>query len=226
MHIYTGIGSRTTPDTILPKMTSIATMLAKNWILRSGHAEGADWAFELGALNYANRSKTKPRMEIFIPWGGYNSQLERDENPYPESPSIAQNFIVPAPNAELIRVAALFHPAWDKCSPAAKFLHMRNVCQIAGENLDTPTDMVICWTHRGKRAGGTGQALRIAEYLSIPIFDLALPDTQQQLIDFVAKKEKEQYASTRSQTENHNDNRAGSGCAEKVEAVAAEHVSR
>lgn len=46
---------------------------------------------------------------------------------------------------------------------------MRNIFQILGENLDNQTKLVICWTE-----GGTGQALRLAESLNIPIIDLAL----------------------------------------------------
>jgi predicted Rossmann fold nucleotide-binding protein DprA/Smf involved in DNA uptake len=47
--IYCGIGSRQTPSMVLAKMIGIAQELAaKNWILRSGRAEGADKAFEHG----------------------------------------------------------------------------------------------------------------------------------------------------------------------------------
>lgn len=49
--------------------------------------------------------------------------------------------------------------------------------------------MVICWTKEGKRGGGTGQALRIAQHFYIPIFDLALPDAGEKLCAFVEKVE-------------------------------------
>ena len=49
MH-YAGIGSRKTPDDVLAFMQRIAQWLAKrNYILRSGAAQGADTAFENGA---------------------------------------------------------------------------------------------------------------------------------------------------------------------------------
>ena len=41
--------------------------------------------------------------------------------------------------------------------------------------------------HSG-RGGGTGQALRIAEYLKIPIFDIALTVDQHRLCEFVENK--------------------------------------
>lgn len=49
---YAGIGSRKTPQEILDLMVHIAKQLRHDgWILRSGGAQGADSAFELGALN-------------------------------------------------------------------------------------------------------------------------------------------------------------------------------
>lgn len=97
----------------------------------------------------------------------------------------------------------MFHPAWDRCKPAAKFLHMRNVPQVVGINLDTASDMIICWTPQGKRTGGTGQALRIAEYLNIPIFDLAIPGIESKLSQFVEEKENEFAAQKNHTTSNH-----------------------
>jgi hypothetical protein len=50
----------------------------------------------------------------------------------------------------------------------------RNCYQMLGLDLKTPVEFVICWTPQGKGAGGTGQALRIARDLKIPIYDLGL----------------------------------------------------
>ena len=69
---------------------------------------------------------------------------------------------------------------------------MRNACQILGMDGETPVSMVICWTPKGLRTGGTGQALRIAEAFNIPIFDLGIPgnETRYELIEFVDFTEK------------------------------------
>ena len=171
MLLYAGIGSRETPREITDKMKSIATQLAPVWTLRSGHADGADAAFENGAII------GKGNMEIFLPWQGFNN-----------APRHNQFYLVPNFTKDLEEFSAAFHPAWKSCSDAAKALHMRNACQILGQYGDAPVDMVICWTKDGKRKGGTGQALRIAEYTHIPIFDLALPDTPVRLCSFVNAK--------------------------------------
>lgn len=156
---YAGVGSRETPQEYMELLFEIAYQMAPTWTLRSGAADGADTAFYQGAMN------AKGPVEIFLPWEGFNDFTTQDEG-----------FYVPDYSTELLNIAAQFHPAWKSCSAGAKKMHARNVCQVAGLDLNTKTDLVICWTKDGKRSGSTGQALRIAEYLEIPIFDLAIGD--------------------------------------------------
>lgn len=70
--------------------------------------------------------------------------------------------------------AQRYHPAWEKCTDAAKALHGRNSLIMLGDDLDLPVRFVVCWTPGGEVTGGTGQALRIAADYSIPVFNLAL----------------------------------------------------
>jgi len=169
---FTGIGSRQTPASVLALMTEIASQLASShWTLRSGHADGADKAFEAGALSAGGS------MEIYLPWAGFN-KAPRDEQ-----------HIVPPMTDELLEIAARFHPNWNACKQGAQKMHARNVCQIAGLDLCTASQMVICWTPEGSGSGGTGQALRIAKHLNIPIFDLGSEASLQALIEFVNQKD-------------------------------------
>lgn len=55
---YAGIGSRDTPNHICDLMFNIGYKLAKrNWTLRSGHARGADRAFEDGCVEASGRKE-------------------------------------------------------------------------------------------------------------------------------------------------------------------------
>ena len=72
--------------------------------------------------------------------------------------------------------ATKFHPAWQKCSTTARLLHARNSMIILGPNLDSPVDLVICWTPSAQVVGGTGQALRIALAMGIRVCNLAIPE--------------------------------------------------
>lgn len=148
--IYTGIGSRETPNEILGLMTLIAKHMAKGgYLLRSGGAAGADTAFEQGAS----------AKEIYLPWERFN---------FNESP------LYP-PTAAALKLAEKFHPAWDRLSRGGKLLMGRNSHQVLGQDLKTPTERIICWTKGAKGEGGTGQAIRIARHHGIPIADLADP---------------------------------------------------
>jgi hypothetical protein len=178
--IYAGIGSRKTPPHILSMMSSIGYSLADRWTLRSGRAKGADQAFEFGCMQYAQETGREPNMEIFLPYNGFGNVFR------------SKHYILLEWSKQLEDIAAQFHPAWDRCTEMAKMFHMRNVWQIAGKDLSTPADMVICWTENGGMNGGTAQAMRIAEYLKIPVFNLGLANIegiQEQLTNFVAEKE-------------------------------------
>jgi hypothetical protein len=158
---YSGIGSRVTPEPVLEEMRAIAShLVGRNFILRSGGADGADTAFEQGSAGYA---------EIFLPWSGFNRRT--------------QGYVVDNPEAEVI--ASKHHPNWGACSIGARKLHTRNVLQVLGMDLQTPSEFVICWTPDGRRGGGTGQALRIAESYNIPIFDLAVHVDREELLQLM-----------------------------------------
>lgn len=156
MKYYTGIGSRQTPDNILALILNIAFYFHdKGYILRSGGASGADSAFEAGAGD---------KKEIFLPWRGFNK---------------SKNLFIEIPKKAFV-IAGEHHPAWDKLKDPVKKLHARNVMQILGRDLQTPSKLVICWTKDGKMIGGTAQALRIAETYKVPIFNLAMEDVRKQ----------------------------------------------
>ena len=189
--IYTGIGSRNTPSEICAVMFDIAYQLARTgWTLRSGGAQGADEAFESGVLSYAKAYKVDRPMEIYIPWHGFNGASIHNHGYGVVTDEITV--------AKAYNIASTIHPNWNACSRGAKQLHMRNIFQILGENLDNQTKLVICWTKDGKRQGGTGQALRLAESLNIPIIDLALAgalDRVQQLTHEIEEQERSGHPS-------------------------------
>ena len=152
LQAYTGIGSRSTPNKILRQMEQIAVRMREiGWMLRSGHAPGADQAFERGAFGQA---------QIFKPWASFEHEV----------PVLGAPFHTPTHEAYVI--AAEFHPRWKFLTRGAKMLHARNSHQILGPFLNDPVKFVVCWTPDGKASGGTGQAMRIAESEGIPIYNL------------------------------------------------------
>jgi hypothetical protein len=144
-------------------MSKIAGFLAiKNYILRSGGADGADSAFEAGC-DLARGSK-----EIYLPWKGFNNNPSELYTQHPKA----------------FEIAAKFHPSWDKLKDSVKKLMARNVHQVLGNDLGSPVEFVVCWTPNGLGGGGTGQALRLAKSLDIKIFDLGKKETILELREF------------------------------------------
>lgn len=155
---YTGVGSRETPSDICRIMSEISGYLERQeYILRSGGANGADIAFEVGV---------KALKEIYLPWPGFNNN---------SSP-------LHAITVRGTKMASEVHPAWKSCGYGARMLHTRNVYQVLGYDLETPSDFLLCWTKDGKATGGTATAIRLAEMHEVPVFNLYVNSVRDDLI--------------------------------------------
>lgn len=170
--LYAGIGSRETPSEVLAMMVTLGRFLAgKGFVLRSGHAPGADQAFEEGC-DQAHGAK-----EIWMPWQGFNGASGPGHLPTPQ----------------MFEIAGHTHPAWQACSPAARRLHARNVGQVLGEDCATPVSFVVCYTKDGcqthaartRGTGGTGTAITLADRAGVPVFNLARPDALERLAQHI-----------------------------------------
>ena len=162
---YTGVGSREVPSNYNKIIKVISTFLRdENYVLRSGGADGSDSIFE----QYAGNLK-----EIYLPWKGFNNNTS--------------NLLF---DDKAILIAKDIHPAYDKLSQGAKKLHARNIHQVLGQNLNTPSKFLIAYTKNGEMVGGTRTALVLAERNKIPIFnigffDLGFTDTNEVINSFV-----------------------------------------
>lgn len=166
---YAGIGSRNTPEDFKYLLFHAAKTLAmKGYTLRSGGADGADSAFEAGA-DIVNGKK-----EIYLPWKGFNNS--------------SSTLVVEEGKA--YEIAEEFHPYWHNLKPAARKLQARNSHQVLGLDLLSPSQFILCYTPGGKRTGGTGQALRLAEEKNIPIFDFGCYEYKQSIEEFKLFMEK------------------------------------
>ena len=153
-----GIGSRKTPAHILDQMFEIGEWCKGNkWWVRSGHAPGADTAFELGAKNHTI---------VYLPWRGFNGPCHTKHVVYYDQ----------IPNQVRIRVVnsiQKFHPNPTALTGPTRKLMGRNYLQVFGSQVKAmPVLAVVCWTPKGNGKGGTGQAIRIAKHHNIPVIDL------------------------------------------------------
>lgn len=159
---YAGIGSRRTPQPALTAMRATAENLsAKGYTMRSGHAPGADTAFEVASQN----------AEIYLPW----SSFEKDR---PVIGSYKQD----QASDQAMQLASRIHPAWERLDRGPRALHARNMHQILGRDLQSPVDFVVCYTPdgsltgHGPDTGGTATALRLAYRNNIPVLNIKRPE--------------------------------------------------
>lgn len=145
---YTGVGARATPKDILKIMNDISLFLSKKgYVLRSGGANGADIAFESCSI----------RKNIYLPWRGFNNNKSDFYNIPERYYNIAEGFL----------------DNWKYMKPSVKKLMARNVQQVIGHDEDIIlSDFLICYTSNGETIGGTGFAIRLAEYYNVPILNL------------------------------------------------------
>lgn len=178
---YAGIGARNTPQIILEVMRHLSAHLASiGFVLRSGGANGADTAFEVGvedfeASQFFNGEQQKVRRrEIYLPWAGFNN-----------NPSTLHPGNLPFSKEE-IDFAARLHPNWAACRPSVQRLHASSVRQLighhslCGESVEL-SRFLVCWTENGAIRGGTGQTIRMAQNLGVPVFNLGGPRNNTEL---------------------------------------------
>jgi len=168
---YTGIGSRDIPTDIGITMRSLAIVLARNgFILRSGGAAGADSAFEEGC-DVEGGGK-----EIYLPWERFRNNSSTLHYISPEAIELAEDY---------------YGQNWLYTKTTTKKFMARNMYQVTGQDLNAPSEFIICWTpdgctsmsKRSRVTGGTGQAIAYGSDLEIPVFNLKNENAYNEIVE-------------------------------------------
>lgn len=167
MKYYTGIGSRKAPPKILELATKVSKKLfLQGWTVRSGSADGMDLAFTSGISN----------KEGYLPWKGFNDCND----------GLVFSLLPRNRDAELL--ASKIHPVWNILSESAKKLHTRNIYQVLGQDLETPSKFLIFWAEVDKDGipkGGTRTAWVLAKERNIPCFNLYIESDKQRIEEWL-----------------------------------------
>jgi len=119
--------------------------------ISSGNALGSDQAFAKGG------NSIKPEnVIIYLPWKTYET--------YHLNP---KNKICYEPKKEWFELTAPFHGGWNNLSQGVKRLMARNYGIVHRAD-----KVIVFLNHKKQGGGGTGQGVRIAESLKIPVLDL------------------------------------------------------
>lgn len=177
---YTGVGSRTAPEDVLEIMFSLGRYLCdQGWRLRSGHADGSDDAFESGALSSPVIQDVG--QEIYLPWNGFNKGYTGG---YLIDPTRLANY------EEARQIASTIHAVWDKLSKGQQLFHTRNVYQVLGLDLRSPSRYLVCYAkpigNKSQFKGGTNTAIQLALRHGVPVFNLYYEEHRERILKAVA----------------------------------------
>ena len=202
--IYTLIGSRETPEDVLNIMRQFAYKAAsKGYIGRSGGADGADTCLENGVIGYVTNeclplSKINNLMEVYLPWKDFNGRNSGDYGyytlPFMDNRLEAENIAKELhPKWILdIKIESGMIPKpknWTPMRQGAKKLHTRNIYQVLGKDLNTPSKFIVCYGIPAKGSvipkGGTRTACVLGQQHGVEIFNLYLPDHRKRVEEWV-----------------------------------------
>ncbi len=179
---WTGVGSRRAPKESQPVMTAFArAMAAKGSILRSGAAPGPDTWFEDGVADPALR-------RIYVPNESFGNR-KRSEIIVPKQVNLMRWL-------KACSIAESLHPLGRMMSQDVRDLMGRNVFQVLGDDLKTPSKFLVCdapdpvFDDQGRVIdvdGGTGMAVRIAVLHNVPVYHLAVPEHRARIDHFIAQ---------------------------------------
>lgn len=188
MRHYTAVGSRKTPVEFVAPMVALSKRLRElGWVFRSGKADGADAIFQTGAQMALDKDLEGIYGEVYKAWEKFNT------NDYPYAPYVTESgytlwnwWDIVVTDKYLINLAeervSEIHPAWDKLSRGAKALHTRNVFQVLGKDLCTPSEFLVCYAEVDKYKipkGGTRTAFVLAKENGIPCFNFAIQSKEE-----------------------------------------------
>lgn len=178
---WTGVGSRRSSIENRPLMTAFAqAMAAKGAILRSGAAPGPDTWFEEGVPPHLRR--------IYVPNASFGKR-KRDEIIVPKEVNLMRWM-------KACSIAESLHPLGRHMTQEVRDLMGRNVFQVLGDDLKTPSQFLVCdapdivYDDAGRVVdvdGGTGMAVRLAALHNVPVYHLAVPAHRARMEGFIAQ---------------------------------------
>ena len=168
---YAGIGSRDISDSERRNIIIIAKILAKSdYILYSGNASGSDIAFQEGSGG---------KCVVMLPWDGFNIE----EYDY----SYSRDYFVLGSSKMGLESVDKFHPNPPALSRGMRGLMARNYHQVAGYKEYPRVSLVVCCAsvqRTGGVSGGTGQAVRIAQSMHVPVINIREYGWRDKLIEY------------------------------------------
>jgi hypothetical protein len=184
MKTYAGLGDIQTPEYIIEIIRTTAILLVHDgYTCITGGCQGAEQTFANGTL-VAGGSVT-----IHLPWQSFESAWV---NKLPKER--ATIVVLQENDFDAYNSVRNFHPAYEKLTPSVRAINARYF------NILNDVSFLICWTKEGQLIGSTGQAMRLATYLHIPLYNLGIQETLDKMVSKIQQRlpELEPYRSISS----------------------------
>lgn len=162
IYAYAGIGTTTCSEKEKDLILKISNKMSERFICYSGNALGSDITFQKGS---------NKKCVIFLPWKTYNI------NEY--NPKDSLDYYVLGNDKEGLESVRKFHKYPHKLTKGGFSMMSRNYYQVMGYSKYPKISCIICCADyhineisQMEVEGGTGQAVRIANSLNIPIVNI------------------------------------------------------
>ena len=159
---------------IPPEAIQVYERIAKRlndmgYTVRTGTLEGLESKAEMLPV----------RKELLLPWKGFNEKESQFTSSTPLIKGIAKKYMK-AGN-------------WDELKPAMQGFLQKNARLVTGHYGNSPAKFVICWSQDQAESqnqvtfntGNIAHALTIAAAWHVPVFNLARPDAEARLFNFL-----------------------------------------
>lgn len=167
---YAVVSNKDIPQDILSNYERIARRLHElGYTARTGTLEGIE-----------AKAETLPiRKELLLPWKGFNEKESQFTSSTPLIKGIAKKYMKSG--------------NWDELKPAMQGFLQKNARLVTGHFGNSPAKFVLCWSQDQAETGtqitfNTGNiahALTIASAWHVPVFNLARPDAEARLFNFL-----------------------------------------
>lgn len=177
------VGSRDVPANEWGFVVRRFIEVCEHFVPRSGHAFGTDTLAEMAATR--KYSFKDERVEIYLPYNGFNKAFTTTGVWY-RVPSMFDNYDESLPILESVM------PWVGNLNEFALNAHRRNVYQVHGQDLKTPSKVMVIWApwanaRKDKVKGGTATAFALAKAAGIPVFNLFDLEAAADLKDWLKK---------------------------------------
>ena len=163
---FTGVGHRVIPMAVRSFLFEAgAIMSANGYKGYSGIASGSDTCFQKGCESVGGE------FLALRPFSGYG-ETSVSLNTITVNVEELQNY------QEARYIASLIHPIWKELSYKVQSLHTRNVYEVIGLDLESPTDIFLMYAKVSSATtveGGTNTAYQLAREFNIKTLNFFKP---------------------------------------------------